>query len=70
MWPVLEPDIADHNRVAGDDLAFVGGAIADNPIEPVRETDRPDRKKPSRRPVARVLSFSLPLRGSKRVSAG
>jgi hypothetical protein len=31
---VLEPDIAHHNRIAGHDVAFVGGAIADHPIEP------------------------------------
>src|ERR1700686_4287225 len=40
---VLEPDIANHNRVAGHDLAFVGRAVADHPIEPLREANRSDR---------------------------
>ena len=41
---VLEPDIADHDRIAGHDLAFVGRAVADHPLEPVGETDRSARK--------------------------
>ena len=40
-----EPDIADHNRIAGDDLAFVGRAIVDDPLKPVRETNRPDHRR-------------------------
>jgi hypothetical protein len=45
MGSVFEPDIADHNRIAGDDLAFAGRAIADDAIEPIRETNRPDHRR-------------------------
>src|SRR6266566_8448709 len=39
---VLEPDIVNHNRITGHDLAFVGRAIADHPVEPVSEARRSD----------------------------
>jgi hypothetical protein len=41
---VFEPAVSDHNRIAGHDLASVGRAVADDPMEPACETDRSGRK--------------------------
>ena len=41
MGSVFEPDIADRNRTAGGDSHSPVAPIADDPMEPIGETNRP-----------------------------
>ena len=55
------------DRVAGDDVAFVGRAIADHPIEPIGETGRADRHRHRASQYHGFHLFAPADAGSKRV---